>query len=201
MRIKPINIIIMFFAFFLSAKAEKILKNYDVIDSLLDLSAEKFVSVVEKADNKSISIEINQHPAAWLLDSKIHKRCSDKNIKIFNKSSNGSLPLELWLEQIKIEYHITDICEDTLNRIITTKVSGKYTKSDGEIVIIPEIIYNYKDFIDKKDIDLINSKEHDFAQAQAPAEESSFWDDAVQPLLFISTTIVTIILLFTIRSK
>jgi len=103
-------------------------------------------------------------------------------------------------------------------RIELTKISIKYEKLDGDSVkrsinieyfmqlinANEEFYKNYKiDFSDNIPFDLINdiqSGPHEFLKSKVPKKDNSFFKKYTQPIIIIGSAVVSIILLFTIRS-
>lgn len=180
---------------------EPLVDNFNIIDSLLTESSESIIKEIELVGIDRISIEINNHPASWLLIAHLHKIALKRDIKLYERGTSDAINLELWLFDATLNYNALKNRRDSLLRVVTTKVSGRIVLKDKEAIKLPEINYQHKDFISYSDIELINSKQHDFAKATPPPLEKNIWEELIEPIIFVSTAVVTVLLLFTIRSK
>ena len=61
--------------------------------------------------------------------------------------------------------------------------------------------FSLSDTISKEDIDYLQAGEFKFATSVAPNERKSFWQELAGPALVLGTAIITVFLLFTVRSK
>jgi hypothetical protein len=96
------------------------------------------------------------------------------------------------LDTIQIEYNAA-------NSIRTVRlVANIQTLADDNIVSYT-IPYIYTDTIDTDNISRIEDESFPFTKGIL-IEESSFWDDALEPAIFVGSAAVIIYLLFTVRS-
>ena len=59
----------------------------------------------------------------------------------------------------------------------------------------------YQDVIARQDVDYVQTRSLEFTCSSIPQPEKSFFNEILQPVILISATIITVVLLFTVRSK
>ena len=90
---------------------------------------------------------------------------------------------------------------DSLIRTISFKITGEIIDKNGLIKPLYTGNENFKDTIERDAAEKFNSTDYNFAKSEIPARPQTFWSEIVQPVAFIGAAIVTVVLLFTVRSK
>jgi hypothetical protein len=53
----------------------------------------------------------------------------------------------------------------------------------------------------REDVVLLDSPQHNASHGVVPPRPTTMWEDVAQPVVFIAAAVVTIVLLFTVRSQ
>lgn len=159
--------------------------NLEVISNSIDSIAQISKSHIF---NNRIKIQSEFNPLLDKLETSFSKL--DSNYQITNSSPYGTL---ISLDTIQINY------EEATNSRTIRIVANIQTLADDNIVdyTVPFI---YKDSIDTDNISSIEDESFTFTKGVL-IEESSFWDDALEPVVFVGSAAVIIYLLFTVRSS
>jgi hypothetical protein len=86
----------------------------------------------------------------------------------------------------------------------TREIKVKYTfflKAKGITRIPVEFEEIYQDTVRKEEINQINSEEQTFAKAEIPQEKPTVFEQIIEPLIIVTAAVITVVLLFTIRSN
>jgi hypothetical protein len=159
--------------------------NLEVITNSIDSLAKKSSANIY---NKKIKIRSEYGELLDKLESSFKKL--DSGYQITNSSQYGT---QISLDTIQIEYN-----EATSIRTVRL-VANIQTLRDDDIVDLT-IPYIYTDSIDVANIGGLENKSYSFTKGQL-IEHSSFWDDALEPAVYVGAAAVIIYLLFTVRSS
>lgn len=159
--------------------------NLEVITNSIDSLAKQSTANIY---NKKIKIHSEYIELIDKLESSYEKQ--DSNYQVTNSTQYGTL---ISLDTIQIEYNAT-------NNIRTVRlVANIQTLADDNIVSYT-FPYIYTDTIDTDNISRIEDESFPFTKGKL-IEESSFWDDALEPAIFVGSAAIIIYLLFTVRSS
>jgi hypothetical protein len=114
----------------------------------------------------------------------------DSNYQITNSTKYGTL---ISLDTIQIEYN-------TANSTRTIRLVANIQTLDDSIIASYTTPYIYTDTIDTDNINQFENESYLFTKGRL-IEESSFWDDAIEPAIYVGSAVVIIYLLFTVRSS
>ncbi len=199
--VKSIFTLLVLLIFHINIFAQETKDNFSIIDSLFQQGTSDIIDFVSKQNAVKISVILNEHPASWLLLSKLEQDFSSAGILLYDEAGKDVHQLEIRLIKAGVTFENIGNTTDSLHRSITLNFSGKISNPDKAIKIFPEMSYTYTDTICREKADIVNSSEHGFARASIPPEEQTFWEEAVQPLIFVSTAAITVLLLFSVRSN
>ncbi|MER3329251.1 MAG: hypothetical protein RIF34_06690 [Candidatus Kapaibacterium sp.] len=159
--------------------------NLEVISNSIDSLAKKSNTYIY---NEKIKIRSNYSQLLDKLESSYKKL--DSSYQITNSSQYGTL---ISLDSIQIEY-------EEANKTRTVRlVANIQTLADDNIVDYT-IPFTYTDTIEIANLALIEDETFPFTKGKL-IEHSSFWDDAIEPVIFVGSAAVIIYLLFTVRSS
>lgn len=173
--------------------------NLEIVYSLLDQSADKIDSVL-KGENNSFSFKFNSPPDYQFLRAKILDSFIKRSYNI--KQENGSANLE---------YNITNI-STSYGESFKDGFFGDYYVERSVVVQGSAIISNsgknfssidfnetYRDSVRIEEITALENESLPFTKSQIPPPP--VFSNLLEPIIVVGTLIVTVILLFTIRSK
>ncbi len=190
--------------FFASASGfSNVKSNYLIIDSLLSNASEQINSKLEeKIDNKRILINFNSHSAVWLLRQKIFKKLESNGFTIYQTENAEPkyLKADIFIHECDVSYRNSADDRDKLERYIKVNISGIISSKDGLALNLPEIIYEYKDILNRDDVPLVQSNQFDFAHSEVPEAPKSFFREIAEPFIIIASAALIVVLFFTVRS-
>jgi hypothetical protein len=179
-------------------------KNGLILDSLTKEISKSLIDFYTFLTGKNIVIKINDLPASSLIINQILINNKSVGMIIHKPDDSASSlysKLELFVKDYSVNYYIYPKNNDSLirqfNISIESSIIGKIA-SDTNAVRTNKI--SYTDTISRQDIPYIENPEYKFAYMPLPKPQRTFWQDITQPVLIITTAIITIILLFTVRS-
>jgi hypothetical protein len=123
---------------------------------------------------------------------------SSENL-FFTQDQKKQSVLSVNIKKVNVEYLLHEE-DDSLSRRITVVIANTLEKKDGALLGFPEIDIQWNDNISRKDLPYIEKNPYPFAKGQIPEPEQTFFEKIAEPVIFISTAIVTIALLFSVRS-
>lgn len=115
------------------------------------------------------------------------------------ESSGYKRKIRIVIDEMKTTFQKTEK-KDSILRIITLKYTF-FVEEDGIVKKPIEFKENYKDIINPSNLSGINSDLHDFARGELPQEKPTVFEEIFEPLIVVTAAVVTLILLFTIRSN
>ncbi len=173
--------------------------NFNILDSMVIDASQKILHHINSKNYKEILIKHNINPVISLFTKQLFNN-SDK-IKFFYKSTNNLPELTLEILNSNISYEIYEPSNDSLYRIIELKINAYIKTLEGQYININLKDYYYKDIISRQDINFIQSMHSELTSASIPELKQTFFEEVTEPLIIITGAIITVILLFTIRSS
>ncbi|OGU15584.1 MAG: hypothetical protein A2X61_03240 [Ignavibacteria bacterium GWB2_35_12] len=175
--------------------------NFEIIDSLLNNYTDKFCNNQFLQKGEIIRLEITSHPARWLLMDKLLRELAHDSCAISNDSTkNVSCSYEININNILVKYLKNNLSQDSLDREIVVHISASRLNND-KIVPLEEFKSSFTDRIARDNVVSVDSKQYDFASSPVPLREKTFFEEIVQPVILIASTVVAVVLLFTVRSN
>lgn len=174
--------------------------NFDILDSLIKSQAEKIISEIDSKGIKKIYIDIQNHHALWLVKQGMIESLHKHNIEIYDKAIENGITLHINIKKAELVFENNENSNDSLNRFVKVELSGNIVYDDGKTELISNEISIYNDNIHRDNIDLIKS-EYDFANSPIPEKPKTFFEEVAEPIIIVTTAIITVVLLFTIRSS
>lgn len=184
--------------------------NLEIIDSLVNLAVvNSFQSLkhqISTDEVKEIKFKTNLSAINDNFEYEILKNISqlksDENHKIIMGSGiKSDFNLYYHIKSFQIEYDYNED-NDTYNRKIDLSFECFFTdnnqKKQKEFYSKE---YEYDDIIDLSNIKTIENDNFPITKGKINKEESSFFDDLIEPIIITGTIAVSVILLFTIRSN
>ena len=174
--------------------------NLDIINNLIEKSVTKVDSILNV--NKSINLSVTAPSSLELLKSKIFKSFQDNNYTLSASSNESNPTVNYTLSTLKVEYK-NPFSDGLFSSLLAEREIS--LNSTFTITGIDKKINSYgfnETKIDTVKLDEIHSLENPtlpFTQSEIPSSPllSNLWE----PILVVGTLIITIVLLFSVRSK
>lgn len=174
-----------------------ILTNYQVIDSLSFVFVTELTNEIIKLNLKSINYNINEHDVKSLVEMNIIESLSDKDINIVSDELQSMMHLNIGEVKVLYDLHPDN---DSLYRNISFGATATLNH-DGRTFIIAKRQDSFRDAISRADITNYEDKSFAFTQGTVPEPKLSLFDKIIKPAVYVATTAVMILLLFTVRSN
>ncbi len=176
--------------------------NFVVLDSLVNLSAAHIAGQIAAEGTTSLRYSIQEHPADWLLEQHLIEQNSELRFLTTAVAAEGPTPqLDLRIRHLAANYSLHEASADSLIRELRVSVSGSLASTDGSVRPLPPFQASVHDVIARADVQLVESRQYQFANAPQPAIPDDFVSDFLEPLVYVSAAVVTVVLLFTVRSQ
>jgi len=175
--------------------------NIEIIDSLLNNYSDNFAKSQSFQKGEIIRLEITAHPAKWLLRNKLLRVITLDSCIIVNDSlKQVNKFFEISINNLSVKYLNSKLSSDSLDREILINISGLKRNND-KIEPLEEYRCLFRDRIARDNVESVDSKQYDFTTSPVPVQEKTFFEEIVQPVILITSTIVAVVLLFTVRSN
>ena len=177
--------------------------NFIILDSLSSLAVKDFCNYIKKKQIDTACIRITPHPAKWLILNKIISEGKTNKLQFLNADStkNCNEPLlEISIKDLSVKYSLNSD-RDSLDRELNVNICGNMKNSNGTLEVIPDFKAVYYDKISRNDIDYVKSIQYEFSNSQVPPVERTFFEEVTEPIILVASAAVTVLLLFTVRSK
>jgi len=182
------------------ASSKLLRSNYDIMDSLAkSISAEAIdYSACLKGD--TIRFEDNQHSASWLIDQYLISEAIREGIVVFD-SARFYTNLTINILEARTTYSTVPDDDMKINRTVRLTANFILKDKNGLISQKADVNRSYNDTLALEDIPKAGDSPYDFARADLPTEEPTFWQKALEPAVLIVSGAVIVYLLFTVRSN
>ena len=181
------------------ASENELISNFDVIDSLSQQAAKEILLRLDQNREDSITISFAPHPASWLLEQHLLNDGKNAGKLFLSKPTGKNSALTINIVKAGVEYEAVENT-DSLIRKISLIVSSKLEKSSGILYGLPKITLIDEKIILRADVPIVENSPYSFARGNIPDAKRSFFEEISEPIIFISTAIITIVLLFSVRS-
>jgi hypothetical protein len=180
--------------------------NLEIMDSLAKSSASSVLNFLSEKKISSVNLFVAQNDASLMLLRAFASTKNNFNIDIYStltsKTEDFQTDLNIAIINIETIYSNIEDNRDSLQRECFLHLeSFLKSKSTGKIESLPPVKLIYKDKIPRENADRLNNKSYQFANATIPEEQKTFWEEVGVPFILVSSAIITVVLLFTVRSK
>jgi len=175
--------------------------NLEIIYGLLQKSVEEITNRFQGNIGK-VSVDFIAPDQYKILGNRLIYYLNEEGY--LQPEENGEKPVELKYALEKVNVNYSDSFRDGLLGKYKVKrdvsISGTYVTGRGEKVIFTNTFNNtYSDTVNYSDVEKLQSLSVPFTKSELPPEP--LFDSLLEPVVAIGTLIVTVILLFTVRSK
>ncbi len=177
--------------------------NFFIIDSLAVRSADSLCKIIGSKNIDKLALIISDHPAKLFLKKRITNCLTIEQVDIYDKKAeiDSTGKIEIWIDSIGVNYYKTAGDKKNLKREIFVQFSAALTDISGKVINLPLHTGTYSDNIPRALLKQVEASPYEFAQNKAPEEEHSFFDSILEPAIVVTSAIVVIIILFTVRSN
>lgn len=203
---KPSSLLINIFILIISANlfsgntfsVENTKTNYSVFDSLSRQFASEIIENHFKGKFSSVNYLITQIPASRLIEREFVNLCIENDIDVKNDTAN-SITHQINIDFFETKYLYYTGSPDSLKRTITLQAHIKSNKDLNEN--FKTYNYEYYDLISRSQISALESISANYVNSNVPERKKSFYERALEPAILVSAAILSILILFTVRSN
>ena len=171
--------------------------NFTIIESQTIAAAQSIASKVAASNTKIFQIKISEHSAASYLEQMIITALSKDNL-LSADSSNPNLVCSI--VHNNVYYNKLSNCKDSLIREVKTDLSYSLAKHSQVILRSNELII-FADTVAISEIEWLQRSEMPFAKSPLPPSETSWISELITPAIVLGASILSVVLLFSVRSK
>ncbi len=172
--------------------------NFIIIDSLLDVEIDKLSIELKSRAVDCCQLIVNDSPLKPNIESKILEKMPQISFNINKQDSCEIVEFNL-IKLIIIYENLANDDNYTFRKIEI--VASAILKDDTKSTLLFNKSQRYQDTILTDEIPNIQNSIHKYDKGEIPEKKQSFFENVLQPLIFISSAIITLAILFTVRSS
>ncbi len=184
-------LLIAFFSLVSTAFSLEKRSNFEILDSL----ARRVCSEIAERLNGETSATFRVEPfeGDWLIKNALKRVADEKGLRLRESDEEGA-ELKIYVSQISVSYEQARSNADSLIRKIRLaadfRVGEKLFSASGD----------FEDEISRRDVRFLERPSYPFAKGKIPPRKKSVLTKIAEPLIFVGSAILVVVLLFTIRS-
>jgi hypothetical protein len=190
-------LVILFIAVSLNSQT---ISNLSYFNSFVDSSINLMAPHFEKGDSLFLNYESESGQVYFL--NHIQTLLSKKGLRLVFQPDKAGLYLNYRIEKSGVDYSQVLKKEFLEDYFIERKIdyAGTFSlQNRNKVLETKQFNFTAKDTIDYNDVPGVENSQYKFTQAEVPAEP--FWESILEPAVAVGAIILTVILLFTVRSK
>lgn len=167
----------------------------DVIETSVRDMADTLFRSADVVAGDALTISVNAHPDAPWIRAIIAQRFEERgrSTRISDPPNEGGLDvvvMDLSTRYTPMEHR------DSVEREIVVRLETTIQKR--RVALTPRTV---RHVLSREDAVAQQSMQHSATHAPLPQVQGSFWDELLEPLVYIAAAAVTIVLLFTVRTQ
>ncbi len=172
--------------------------NYEIFDSLANVFSENVYNQTVSGKYKKINFFISSSPASGLIEKAFTGRCISGSVTI---QSDTLQPVthKITINRFELNYSLYHESADSLIRTfyLNTYISG----SNPAYQNYSEYNYLFRDTVSRDDLSLLQSISNQSVNAPIPEKQRTFYEKMLEPVILVSAAILTVVILFSVRSN
>ena len=171
--------------------------NFTVIEKQTYSISKKIGDKLQSNATKVSSITFNQHSSSNFFEQILQNTLSKSKL-LSNDSTEAKLECEILHNNVY--YNSIKSCTDSVAREVKCEIVYSVIKNKVKLMHDREIL-TICDTVSIDDIAWLERSEMPFAKSQLPAIEQSWLSQLVTPAIVLGSSILAVVLLFSVRSK
>lgn len=202
--VKPIAVIVAFVACICSTSAQLLSPTIDVVTGLVEQWTDTtFGSPANTSVSDTLLLDVEPHPDAdWvrsIIASRITTRHSRAVRSVGSEDRKRNVPKYLvTIVDLSTRYQNVED-GDSLLRVVTADLQLRVIDSDAAFQHAAPLRNETR--CTREQAESLEDNQHNATHGSIPIKPHSFWDDVLQPVVFIAAAAITVVLLFTVRSQ
>lgn len=180
----------------MSAHARTVEEGRSTIERMNSLLQTSLREIVRQVQADSISVHVATHPDADFIRV-MAINAMGARVVVARPLANS----ELFITPVDVStrYETTD-ATDSLDRVISVSLTAILTEN-GKAKALQTQPLKERQRLHRNDALRLQSMQRASTNAQIPPMPTTFWDDVLQPAIFVAAAVTTVVLLFTVRSQ
>lgn len=175
--------------------------NVKIIKSIIMNVTADIKDKLKKRNIDSIPVEISQSELKYIIEQELFSEKSTIQFTIWDASVESYPYISIKIDQPSVRYDIYPPSEDSLTRIIEINLYARLRKNKR---LIENFEFNpmlAQDTIARDDVILLEEGSLGKFKGKVPEKEESFFHKVAEPVILVTTAIVTVALLYFVRSE
>jgi hypothetical protein len=201
----------------LSAQPQRNIEMLDTLARKASMQLAVRVRVLRKVENANkendsskrdtLYFSFAPHPAAWLLEQYLLPDLAPtwamlRRLRAADTAQTRKHGLlSLRVTDCAVRYFPCDHSDDSLTREAHIIVVASMEEASGLVMPIPTTALDYRDTVARRSITGLESKQYEFANSSVPEPQKTFWKTVVEPAIVVAAAVITVVLLFTVRTQ
>jgi hypothetical protein len=167
----------------------------DVVSKMTETSVRAIVAAIPA--NSSLTLTVADHPDARWVEASVLRAFTDAGHTVL--TSGSPTDVQIVIKDLSTRYSAREH-SDSVDRVITVALEAIFTTNGTRRTVGPPL-ERERITCTRSEAKASESTQHRATQAELPPPHSSMWDDIVEPVIFVTAAVATVVLLFTVRSK
>lgn len=178
---------------------EKELKtNYVLFDSLAVTFSKELFSQTVTGKYKEVNFIITKIPATSMIEKEFANLCIENDIAVTSDSTK-SVTHYIQINRFELNYSNHSESNDSLIREIN--LDAYLTGDNPKYQNYSKFAYKYLDTVSREDIPLLQSNSAQYVNSAIPERKRTFLERTLAPAILVSAAILSVLILFTVRSN
>jgi hypothetical protein len=167
----------------------------NVVSRFTDRSLTSIVAMV--APSSTITLSVADHPDARWIEAEALRMMTEAGHSVV--TSTAPTDVQIVIKDLSTQYE-AHAESDSVDRVITVALEAIVTTNGTRRTATPPIERD-RVACTRAEAKAAESRQHQATHGELPPAPSSMWDDIVEPVIFVTAAVATVVLLFTVRSK
>jgi len=176
--------------------------NQEVLDSLVSSVSSDLIANILGHGIKALDISVEDNPAKNYIKQRIIMETYCRPLSFFDKVPGSErIPIEIIINECAVSFHNVSDQPDSLIRRAEVSISGSVRTLDRGWHPLPVFKTLYEDKVARDNVDALQNNSFPFLNPNVPDPELSFFEEFIEPIILVSSAVLTVVLLFSVRSN
>lgn len=149
----------------------------------------------------NVTLDVAEHPDKPWFEAAMITALRDRGVDAIRGYEGPRL--RIVLVDVSTRYDRTDH-PDSVSRLVTARLYEERIDADGRAVPLrtsDTATWQRTDVLGRDQVNALQSTQHPAMHGDVPPPPRDLWDDILEPVVYVAAAAVTVVLLFTVRSK
>lgn len=182
------------------AGGSKLQTNREIIDDLLLSACQKVVDLTKGYSPTLVHAKVQSREGDSYILSRLAK-AAEGSFALTESAEKSDTRIELSEVKIEVKYSADSTDSDSLIRSVVVSLSGLVSGRDKVLHYFATPVALAQGKISRSDVPEIQNGDYRFLRGDVPEKPVTFFESVAAPAIAVSATLVSLILLFTVRSR